>query len=57
MDIPKRIKKYKSVTIRLKQKTYESLCVLAKKNDANKTDVIEFLIEKAAEEESKRKKK
>ena len=56
MDIPKRIKREKAVTVRLKQTTYENLCKLAKRNDVSQADVIEYLIEKA-HDASKQKKK
>lgn len=57
MDIPKKIKREKALTVRITQTAYDKLCNLAAKNKASQADVVEYLIEKAYEEEPKNKKK
>ena len=45
MDIPKKIKRDKALTVRIKQETYKKLCELTKKHKASQADVVEQLIE------------
>jgi len=51
MEIPKKIKRDKALTVRIKEETYEKLCELVKKNKVkvSQADVIEYLINKAHE--------
>jgi predicted CopG family antitoxin len=49
MNIPKKVKRDKPLTVRIKQETFNKLCELAKKNKASQADVIEYLIESTYE--------
>jgi len=56
MEIPKKIKRDRSITVRLKQTSYERLCELAKKNKTSRADVVEYLIEKTNKKSTLKKK-